>query len=116
MKIAMPMISEEQISDHFGHSKMFLIAEVNEDEIQDLKYYDAPEHAFGSLPMWLISMGVDVLLCKGLGQKAVEILNSRNVQVFANVIDSNPVKAIKSYLEGNLGKSDTFCSGSGNCH
>ncbi|TYB34130.1 MAG: hypothetical protein FXF49_02860, partial [Flexistipes sinusarabici] len=44
MKIAMPMISEEQISDHFGHSKMFLIAEVNEDEIQDLKYYDAPEH------------------------------------------------------------------------
>lgn len=116
MKIALPLLSKDLVSDHFGHSKMFLIAETEGDKIVNVNYYDAPKHEFGSFPVWLISMNVNVLLCKGLGHKAVEILNSKNVEVFPGVTENNPIDAINAYLAGKVEKSDVFCSGGDSCH
>ncbi|KAA0257048.1 ATPase [Deferribacter autotrophicus] len=116
MKIAIPLTEDNRISEHFGHASKFFIATVENENIVESNYYVAPAHQFGSYPMWLISQGVGVLLCKGIGHKAVEMLESKGIEVFSNVPGYNPTEAIEKFLKSELTKVGGFCSGGNSCH
>ena len=116
MKIALPLDTNNSICEHFGHSSKFLFVEIENGEILNQEVSSPPPHQFGAFPMWLISKNVNVLLCKGIGFKAVQMLEQHGIKVYSNVKESNPEIAISSFINNELTTSSIYCNGSGNCH
>ncbi|BAI81141.1 iron-molybdenum cofactor-binding protein [Deferribacter desulfuricans SSM1] len=116
MKIAIPLDYNKRISDHFGHSQYFLVAEFVDNQVKNKNIFDAPDHQFGSYPMWLISQNIDVLICKGIGHKAVEILNNKGVKVITGVESADPDEALDKFVKGEVTSTGAFCEGGSSCH
>ncbi|HHQ44743.1 MAG TPA: dinitrogenase iron-molybdenum cofactor biosynthesis protein [Candidatus Altiarchaeales archaeon] len=86
MKIAVPTDGdkglEENVSEHFGRSNTYTIVDDETGEVNVVE--NTSEHMGGSgmPPELLAGEGVDVLLCRGLGRRAIQMFSDRNIQVF----------------------------------
>ena len=88
-KVAVPLEEnkglESRIAEHFGHAPYFAIAEVSRQGYRLLEILENPmasEHGPGQLPRWLASLGVDTLVARGMGWRAVQYFNEMGVQVY----------------------------------
>lgn len=109
MKIAVACIGKD-VSAHFGHSETYLFCEVKGKEIIDSRHVPCPEHKPGSLPNFLNENNIDVVLAGGMGQKAVDIFNSHQIDVLVGV-EGDALEAVKKYLNNELVSAGTFCAG-----
>ncbi len=108
MKIAFP-VERGQICAHFGHAPEFVIAEIKDGAEVSRKSEVPPAHEPGVLPAWLADMGVQVLVCGGLGARACELLKASGVKVitgFSGTVD----QAITKLTEGSLESTGTLCN------
>lgn len=84
-KIAIPS-KADQIDEHFGHCEYFSVVELN-DQLQVTKRYKmtAAENCGckSSLAQELATKGISVLLAGGIGQGAINKLQSVNIEVVA---------------------------------
>ena len=74
-KIAIPT-SDGKLDGHFGHCKQFAMLEVENQNITDVTYVDAPPHQPGLLPGWLADRGATDVIAGGMGQRAIELFNT----------------------------------------
>ncbi len=106
-----------QISEHFGHCDNFNIYETVSGTIQGKTVIPNPGHKPGFLPNFLGDLGVEVIIAGGMGGGAVEIFNSRNIEVVVGARGSAR-EAVEHYLKGNLTTGGSVChkhEHAGNC-
>jgi len=114
MRIAVPL-DEGRLSQHFGHSKQFLLvdADLEQKQVLGKKVETAPEHAPGVLPKWLAEHGVNVVIASGMGQHARNLLVAGSVQVLTGVSVVDPEVLVTDFINGKLETGANQCDHSG---
>lgn len=107
MKIA--VASEgKNVTEHFGHCVNFNIYNVEADKIVKEESIPNPGHKPGFLPNFLAERGVSVIISGGMGGGAVDIFNSRNVEVVVGASGDAKTAAL-NYLRGELKSTGSIC-------
>ncbi|ABR30467.1 dinitrogenase iron-molybdenum cofactor biosynthesis protein [Thermosipho melanesiensis] len=108
MVIAVPIIENNGensvISEHFGHAPYFAFFDT---EKQQLIIEENPleEHNPGDIPNYIYSKGANVLIVRGIGQRAIQHFQQLGIEVIRGA--SGTVKElIQLYLENNLKNID----------
>ena len=98
------------IFQHFGHTERFKIYDIENDTIVSEQIADTNGSGHGALAGFLSSMGIDVLICGGIGGGAQSALASVGIKLYGGV-SGNADEAVKALLNGNLGYNpDVHCS------
>ena len=110
MKYAIPM-SGGGVSAHFGHCEQFALIDVDEENKQILKkeFVKSPSHEPGLLPRWLAEKGVSLIIAGGMGIRAQDLFQQNKIGVIVGVAESDPEKAVVSYLNGILAAGNNIC-------
>ena len=105
MKIAFPVMDDKKLeatlADHFGRAPLYTIVDTETNNVSVLE--NIGEHFGGkhSAPVTLQNSKINVLVCKGLGRKAINLFNELSIGVF--ITQSILVKdALESYNKGEL--------------
>ncbi len=99
MKIAITYDRENgTVFQHFGRTEYFYLFD---SDTKEEKIIDNGGYAHHDLAPYLKSLGVDTLICGGIGSHGVEAVKSSNLNLipgaFGDVKD-----VIKAYLDGSL--------------
>ena len=98
------------IFQHFGHTEQFKIYDVENGAVVSEQIADTNGSGHGALAGFLSSMGVDVLICGGIGGGAQNALASVGIKLYGGV-SGNTDEAVKALLNGNLGYNpNVHCS------
>jgi len=110
MKIVIPTNSKEglndKIADHFGRCFTYTILDEDGNLLEVIK--NTSEHMSGDgLPPELMKKhGADILLCKGIGSRAIDLCKQLEIEVY--VYQSETVKEIFEMWKNNkLKKANT---------
>jgi predicted Fe-Mo cluster-binding NifX family protein len=107
MKIA--VASEgSMVTEHFGHCTNFMIFDVEDGQIVKTESVPNPGHRPGFLPNYLGDLGVNVIISGGMGGGAVDIFNSRDIEVVVGAAGDAKVLA-ESYMAGKLHSTGSVC-------
>ena len=109
-----------QVFQHFGHTEQFKIYDIEEGKITGSQVIDTNGSGHGALAGFLKDLGVDTLICGGIGGGARNALAEAGIQLFPGACGDADAQ-VESYLSGKLDYDpDTVCShhghGEGNCH
>jgi Mrp family chromosome partitioning ATPase/predicted Fe-Mo cluster-binding NifX family protein len=107
-KIALP-VDGDSVSLHFGHSPEFALFEVRGDSVAGQGKMTSPPHTPGSIPAWLKENGVDVVIAGGMGNRAVDLLESSGIEVITGAPPGRPQELVEAYLAGTLKSGENVC-------
>lgn len=107
LKIAVATI-KGMVAEHFGYCENFMIFDVENKEIIKSEVVANPGHKPGFLPNFLADLGVNVIISGGIGAKAVNIFNDKNVEVIIGALGDGE-KVVKEYLSGTLKSTGSVC-------
>ena len=100
MKIAVTY-ENGQIFQHFGHTECFKLYEVENGAIVSETFLEPNGSGHGALAGFLKNLGVDVLICGGIGGGAQSALAEVNIQVYGGV-HGDADDAVEAFLSGTL--------------
>lgn len=100
------------IYKHFGHSENFKIYELDGKEIISSEIVPAIGSGHDALAAFLDSQAVDVLICGGIGDGAMNALIEAGIEVCAGA-EGNTDDVLKAYLEGTLMSTGVNCDDNG---
>jgi predicted Fe-Mo cluster-binding NifX family protein len=106
--IAIPT-SEGILDAHFGHCKQFAMVEVENKEIGEISFIDAPPHKPGLLPPWLAERGATDIIAGGMGQHAIRLFNEKGVNVFVGAPKLTPTEIVNGFLNETLSFAANYC-------
>ena len=110
-KIAAPVTSNNQIDEHFGHCEFYAIYTISEtNEITDVQTIKSEEGCGckSNIAGWLKEQGVTVMLAGGIGGGAIDVLNSKGIEVVRGC-SGNSKDVVKQYLAGLVIDSGESC-------
>ena len=92
---------DDQVGEHFGRVPTYTLYDVESDAVRIVG--NTSEHAGGTgLPAELLTdLGIDVLLCRGLGRRAIGLLEQSGIEVCAGV-SGTAREAIATWKAGGL--------------
>ena len=105
MKVCIPTNGSkglaEEISNHFGHASTYTIVEFELNTVEIIPIIS--QHAEGSCspPEILSEKKVEIMLCGGLGKRALDNLTSLGISVFIGA-QGTVQDALDSYKEAKL--------------
>lgn len=109
MKIAVTYENGE-VFQHFGHTETFKVYEVEEGKILSSEVVDTNGSGHGALAGFLKALGVEVLICGGIGGGARNALAEAGIRLYPGAC-GNADAQVKAYLAGSLNYDpDTMCS------
>lgn len=100
MKIAVTY-QNGQIFQHFGHTEQFKIYEIENKQILAATVVDTVGNGHGALAGFLKSLGIDVLICGGIGGGAQAALQQAGIRLFGGV-SGNADDAVIAFVGGRL--------------
>jgi predicted Fe-Mo cluster-binding NifX family protein len=104
------------IFQHFGHTQQFKVYEVQNNEVVSSQVVDTNGSGHGALAGFLSTLGVDVLICGGIGGGAQMALASANIRLFGGV-SGDADEAVNAFLCGALEYNPNVkCSHHGDHH
>ena len=115
------------VFQHFGHTEQFKIYTVEDGKIISAAVLGTNGSGHGALAGFLSSLGVDVLICGGIGAGAQTALSQAGIRLFGGV-SGDADGAVQSFIMGALDfNPDVQCSHhdhshgeghscGGNCH
>jgi predicted Fe-Mo cluster-binding NifX family protein len=68
-----------------------------------------PAHEPGVLPQWLSQMQVSKVIAGGMGQRAQQIFQQKNIEVIVGAPCQTPEELVQSYLNGTLEYGQNVC-------
>ncbi len=108
MRIAFPVYDHrglnEEIFEHFGHAPAFLLVEVEGGTVRSYETVENPhseEHGPGVVPSFLAQLGVDVLICGGMGGRARLFFQQLGIEVITGA-QGKVSEILEAYLSGKL--------------
>ncbi len=95
---------EDLIGEHFGRVPTYTMFDPKTDEVEIVD--NTSEHMGGTgYPAEILaSLGIDVLLCSGLGRRAIQMLTESGIEVCTG-ISGTARQAIESWKAGDLTKA-----------
>lgn len=114
-KIAIPT-NEGKLWPHFGKAPQVTFVTVDNGKIADKEVLDAPEHAHGAMPKFILEHGATELLCGGLGQGAVNMLRQLGIELHAGAPAIDIDDVVNQYLNGTIEYGDSSCPHDGCQH
>ena len=100
MKIAVTY-ENGQIFQHFGHTKAFKIYTVEDNKVVSADVVDTNGSGHGALAGMLRILGVDTLICGGIGGGAQTALKDAGIALYGGV-SGDADTAVEEYLAGTL--------------
>jgi predicted Fe-Mo cluster-binding NifX family protein len=105
MKIGVPSMGErgldETVGQHFGMVPFYTIVDSESGEVMVIPNTSSHMGGTGYPPELLHAAGIEVLVCGGLGHRAVQMFEERGIRVFVQA--SGTVRdAIAAYGAGDL--------------
>lgn len=100
MRIAVTYENEE-IFQHFGHTKQFKIYDVEDGKIVSTEVVDTNGSGHGALADILNALNTDVLICGGIGGGAQAALAAANIKLYGGVSGSAD-EAVAAFIAGHL--------------
>lgn len=98
-----------QIFQHFGHTAQFKIYDVANGEIVRAEVVDTNDSGHGALAGFLMQLGVDALICGGIGGGAQMALAEVGIRLYGGV-SGDADAAVNALIAGNLGYNpDVHC-------
>ena len=91
-----------QIFQHFGHTVQFKIYDVADGQIVRADVIDTNGSGHGALAGFLMQLGVDALICGGIGGGAQMALAEVGIRLFGGV-SGDADAAVNALITGNLG-------------
>lgn len=100
MKIAVTY-ENGQIFQHFGHTKAFKIYNVEDNKVVSSDVVDTNGSGHGALAGLLRILGVNILICGGIGGGAQSALKDAGIALYGGV-SGDADTAVAEYLAGTL--------------
>lgn len=107
MKIAIPFENDE-IFQHFGHCEQFKIYDVADGAITGSKVVRPEVGGHGALAGYLTGMGVEAVICGGLGGGMTMALETGGIKVYPGIV-GNADEAVERLLVGELEEGGANC-------
>ena len=111
MKVAIPSSEtgglEDYVELHFGKAPTYTTYDTETETIEIIENTSVHMGGKGRPPELLKDAGVDVVLCSGVGQKIVDLLNKNGIEIFVGA-DETVKDAITSWKAGKLYKPKTI--------
>lgn len=106
---AVPTVNKK-LCAHFGHSEQFAVVETEDQKIINIVYFTPPVHQPGTYPKFLAEKGVSTIISGGMGQKAQDIFEHHNIEVFMGIDSEDPKVLVEKYLADQLLGGDNLCN------
>ncbi len=94
---------------HFGHCQEFAIVKINNKTITDITTEIPPEHVPGLYPKWIIQFGVTDVIAGGMGEKAIDLFNQQNINVFLGAPLKTPQELVNDFINNKLKLNANYC-------
>lgn len=108
MKISIPSNSkgglEDQVGQHFGKVLNYTMYDTETGEVSIIPNTSEHNGGVGLPPELMAQNGVDVMLCGGLGRKALALFNKSGIEVFIGIQDTVQ-DALDAWKAGTLQKA-----------
>jgi len=90
-----------QIFQHFGHTEHFKLYNVDKNSVEALGVFPTNGSGHGALADFLTQLGVDVLICGGIGGGAQAALAPAGIALYAGV-QGDADAAVNALVSGQL--------------
>jgi predicted Fe-Mo cluster-binding NifX family protein len=107
MKVCIPL-EGNMVSQHFGHTPEFLIATIEDGKTVSRNVEKSPGHEPGLLPKLMAAWGVTHVITGGLGRRALDMFDERDIEVISGVTGTAD-EALQAFLEGKLVAGENLC-------
>ncbi len=97
------------LCSHFGHCQQFAIIETDSTSVTGETLIIPPPHEPGLLPGWLAEKGVTDVIAGGMGQRAINLFNQQNINVFVGATIKKPADLAKDLLNDTLVAGANYC-------
>lgn len=101
MKIAVTY-ENGNIYQHFGHTQNFKLYTVEDGKVVSSEVVDTNGSGHGALAGFLMTCGVDTLICGGIGGGAKAALANAGIKLYGGA-NGSADEAVDAFLAGNLG-------------
>jgi len=98
MRIAITY-EDGNIFQHFGHTKQFMVCDVENGELMSMGSLDSEEEGHEAIVNLLKDNEVNVLICGGIGAGAINALMAAGIEVFAGY-QGNALDVLENLLTG----------------
>lgn len=107
MRIAIPTAGNGGLNDlvgqHFGRVPTYTIFDSNTNKVEVLPNQSLHMGGGGYPPEFLAQAGVELMLCAGLGRRAIQMFEQFGIEVYVGASASGTAEnAIKAYQNGML--------------
>ena len=113
--IAIPM-ENGMLCAHFGHCQQFAVVKIEDSKIVEIAEYTPPEHIPGLYPKWVTQFGTTDVIAGGMGQKAVDLFNEQNINVFVGAPQKSAKELVEDFVADKLSLSGNYCNHDDNDH
>jgi len=107
-RIAIPL-ENGILCSHFGHCQQFAIIDSENKSVTEEKLLTPPPHEPGLLPAWLAEKGVTDVIAGGMGQRAINLFNQQNINVFVGAPEKSPKELVNDLLNDTLIAGANLC-------
>lgn len=95
---------ESGVSGHFGRCPFFILVKVNDGKIDEVTSVENPffnQHSPGQVPAFIGSIGADIIISGGMGQRAMVIFQENGIKGVSGA-SGTVEETVNSFLSGNL--------------
>ena len=108
MKICIPTIEENgldnHVGEHFGRVPTYTIVNLDTNEVKVIPNTSEHMGGQGYPPELMVREGVDIMICRGLGRRAITMFEEFGIEVYIGAFGT--VKdAIDDFKQGRLQKA-----------
>jgi len=118
MKIAVPVTSNNQVDEHFGHCEFYSVFSITPDsKIADTQIIPSVQGCGckSNIAVVLAADGVTVMLAGGIGGGAINVLNNAGIEVVRGC-SGDASEVVKLYISGSVTDSGESCNKYENHH
>lgn len=107
MKIAVTY-ENGNVFQHFGHTAQFKVYTVEDGKVLSSQVVDTNGSGHGALAGFLEDLGVNALICGGIGGGARFALQDADIEIFGGV-SGDADEAVEAFLSGGLSYDPEAC-------
>ena len=101
-------VDGDQVAPHFGRCERYELVDIEGEQVVARSEMDCPGQEPGLLPRLLKEHGAQVVVCGGMGPRAVDLLAKSGVGVFMGVSGTLDV-VVGAIINGELIGGDSTC-------
>jgi predicted Fe-Mo cluster-binding NifX family protein len=107
MKIAIPT-ENGYVCQHFGRSPQYTIVDIEDNKEIKRELIENPGHEVGVIPEFLNKIGINCIICSGIGSRAQEIFAKYNIETIMGA-EGKIDDIIKDFISGKIESKGSAC-------